>query len=373
MAQAVESKRMPGATRIDSSPPMGRNELDVEICWSPFGTNFQQDWKVLFERLASPNGYCQSSWLRSICGGLGHRSVVVATRRRGELTGVLPLAFMQHPLFGRHLVSLPFVNSAGVVAADSESESRLIEGAVNLADELRVRHLQLRHEREIAHPRLRDRLTSKVHMRLAMPSTEEELWKVIGSKTRNLVRKSQSQGLTVHWGGHDLLDEFYRVFARNMRDLGTPVFPRRLFAEILNLGDAVAELCVLRAGQLTVAGALLIHHRGVTEVPSASCLREFNHTNANMLMYWQLLLRTLERRHHVFDFGRSTVDSNTYRFKAQWGAKPSPAIWQYYVRRGAIGDTRPDSGKFGLVIRVWSRLPVWLTRAIGPAIVRGIP
>jgi hypothetical protein len=92
-----------------------------------------------------------------------------------------------------------------------------------------------------------------------------------------------------------------------------------------------------------------------------------------MVMYWNLLLKAQSKGQEHFDFGRSTIDSNTQRFKAQWGAKPSPAIWQYYVRRGAIGDTRPDSSKFSAAIRTWSWLPVWLTRTIGPAIVKGIP
>jgi hypothetical protein len=75
----------------------------------------------------------------------------------------------------------------------------------------------------------------------------------------------------------------------------------------------------------------------------------------------------------VFDFGRSTIDSNTFRFKKQWGAEPEPSVWQYYVRRGTIGQLRPDNARFGLAIRAWQRLPLWLTRLVGPAIVRGIP
>ena len=83
--------------------------------------------------------------------------------------------------------------------------------------------------------------------------------------------------------------------------------------------------------------------------------------------------RSIERGQPVFDFGRSTPDGPTYRFKKQWGAEPSPACWQYCVRQGAVDEVRPEGGKFGLAIRVWQRLPVWLTRQIGPAIVRGIP
>jgi hypothetical protein len=118
---------------------------------------------------------------------------------------------------------------------------------------------------------------------------------------------------------------------------------------------------------------LLLHGSGITEVPSASSLREFNATCANMLLYWHLLVRAVERGQRVFDFGRSTLESNTYRFKKQWGAEPHPAIWQYYVRAGSAGDLRPENPKYERWIRIWQRLPVRLTKWIGPRIARGIP
>ena len=79
-----------------------------------------------------------------------------------------------------------------------------------------------------------------------------------------------------------------------MRDLGTPVYSRRLFVEIISQFPDRAEFCVIRAGNIPVAAALLLHGWGITEVPSASSLRQYNHTCANMLMYWKLLERAAE-------------------------------------------------------------------------------
>ena len=121
------------------------------------------------------------------------------------------------------------------------------------------------------------------------------------------------------------------------------------------------------------AAALLLHGWGVTEVPTASSLREYNPTNANMLMYRHLLERAVERGQMVFDFGRSTTNGNTYRFKKQWGAKPHPTVWQYRVNSGEVGDMRPDHPCYQRAICIWRRLPLALTRFLGPRIVRGIP
>ena len=122
-----------------------------------------------------------------------------------------------------------------------------------------------------------------------------------------------------------------------------------------------------------MAAALLLHGWGITEVPSASSLREFNPTCANMLMYWHLLERSVQRQQAFFDFGRSSEDSPTFRFKKQWGALPAQAEWQYSLRAGSVSDMRPDNPRYQRLIRLWQRLPVRLTRWLGPWVVRGIP
>ncbi len=209
--------------------------------------------------------------------------------------------------------------------------------------------------------------------RLPLPATSEELWQSFNPKVRNQVRKAEKEGLTIAWGREELLDDFYNVYSHNMRDLGTPVFGRQLFASILRHLPDAAEFCIAQHQGRTIAAALLVHGHGMTEVPSASSLRRWNHLNGNMLVYWNLLRRTIERGQQAFDFGRSSAGSNTYRFKAQWGATPHPAVWQYYVRHGSVGEMRPNHPKNQRRIAIWKRLPLWLTRLVGPAIVRGIP
>jgi serine/alanine adding enzyme len=312
-------------------------------------------------------------WIAALAKGLGHQPYCVEAFVGDRLAGFLPLCHVRSALFGRFLVSLPYVNSGGVLADDEETAAALVDRAVELADRLKVRHLELRHEKPIEHPALTQTLTTKVHMRLTLPSAGDRLWKGFDPKVRNQIRKGEKAGLAVYWGGGELLGEFYAVFARNMRDLGTPVFGRKLFESILLEFAADAELCVVRSANRPVAAALLVHGPGMTEVPSASSLRSHNATNANMLMYWHLLQRAIARGQGAFDFGRSSRDSNTFRFKRQWGAQPEPAAWQYYVRRGSAGDMRLESGKYDRLVRIWRRLPVPVTRWIGPWIVRGIP
>lgn len=313
------------------------------------------------------------AWLNVLQHGLRHGVYCLEAVEGGETRGFVPLAFVKSLLFGRFLVSLPYLNSGGIWADDDAVAQRLIDAATRLADDLRVRYLELRHERPIAHPSLTGKLSTKVHMRMPLPSFVGHLWKTLSGKVRNQVRKGQKNGLQVAWGGRELLPSFYGVFSQTMRDLGTPVYGRGLFDTVLREFGDRAEVCLVRDGDLPVAGALLLHGWGVTEVPSAACLKEYNPACANMLMYYHLLERAVDRQQDVFDFGRSTLNGNTYRFKKQWGAEPHAAEWQYYVREGTIGDMRPDNPRYQRAIQVWQRLPVALTTWLGPPIVRGIP
>jgi FemAB-related protein (PEP-CTERM system-associated) len=340
-----------------------RNDLDARIAsWESFGVR----------NAPIPLSY-HPRWLRVLARGLGQVPYCLEASEGGTTLGLLPVMLVRSVIFGRFLIGLPYLNYGGAMADDPAVASRLLDRAVELADELDVRFLELRHEHALEHPRLVTRAGSKVHMRLNLPPTPGQLWDGLSAKVRNQVRKGTKSGLSVTWGGAQKLDEFHNVFSRNMRDLGTPVYGRRLFREIMSEFPDRAEYCIVRSGTTAAAAALLLHGRGITEVPSASSLRHLNHTCANMLLYWKLLERAIERRQSLFDFGRSSPESNTYRFKKQWGAAPFPAEWQHYVRKGGATDLRPDNPRYDRLIRVWRCLPVRLTQWLGPIIVRGIP
>ncbi|MCC7406509.1 MAG: FemAB family PEP-CTERM system-associated protein [Phycisphaeraceae bacterium] len=334
----------------------------------------------------SGGGEMDPRWLDVLSESMGHEPhVLIARQGEGPLPGVvgyLPLSLVSSRFFGRFLVSLPYVNRAGVAAANPAAAEALVERAATLADRLNVDYLELRQSDQgcdLPGAAINARRDEKVRMVLDLPASDEALDKALGSKLRSQVRKGEKAGLSIRWGDSaELFDGFYRVFSHNMRDLGTPVYPRKLFEAILTHFRGEAELAIVEHEGQTVAGALLMHYPAMgegalTAVPSASALRSSNAVSANMWMYRQLLRRAIERGSGAFDFGRSSVDSGTYQFKKQWGAQPRPTTWLYHVRRG--DPTRMTTGGAGNAwkIAAWRRLPLWLSRWAGPRIVRGIP
>lgn len=318
------------------------------------------------------------AWLGVLRDGLGHRVMLLTASDGPQLTGILPLSLTRSPLFGKHLVSLPYVNRAGLLATCPSVGEALLQRAIELADQSDARYLELRHHGKsfqsnaFTHTR-----NEKVRMVMALPQNTEALWTSLKAKVRNQIRKAQQADLRIRFGGEELLSGFYSVFATNMRDLGTPVYPRKLFRAMLRHLGEQCEIALVTLESSAIAGAILVHDRSgpvaISQVPSASCLRQFNHMNANMWMYHRLLERSITRGASQFDFGRSSEGSGTYRFKKQWGAQPCDTPWQVVLRKGTLDAARPDNPRNRKRIERWQKLPVWVTRAIGPSIVRGIP
>jgi FemAB-related protein (PEP-CTERM system-associated) len=297
---------------------------------------------------------------------------LAAMDEAGQIVGVLPLAHLKSPVFGDFLVSLPYFNYGGLLAESPDVRAALRRAAEELASALGVDHIEYRHVTDIW-PEATQR-TDKVAMLLQLPSDTATLDKSLGSKLRAQIKRPLKEGATVDHGGLEHIDDFYRVFAHNMRDLGTPVYGKRFFKEIAEAFTAETRVFVVRLGGAAVAAGLVLRHRERAEIPWAASLRDANRIGVNMLLYGRILEWCVEQGVRTFDFGRSTVDAGTYRFKRQWGAEPLQLHWHYWLPSGrALPQIRPDNPKYQLMVRLWQRLPVAVATALGPHIVKNIP
>lgn len=322
---------------------------------------------------ADATAYHDPAWLRVINRAFGHEThCLVATDPGGAIAGALPVAYFSSRVFGRFAVSLPFVNYGGVLADSEAAAQALLDGAITQVRRNGGAHLELRHTRQrfaALHAR-----RHKVAMRLPLCATADGQWNALDRKVRNQIRKAEKSGARVSDGGVELLDAFYAVFARNMRDLGTPVYSIRFFAEVLDTFPDRTRVFVVSVADEPVAASLVLWHRDMIEVPWASAIREFNPLCVNVLLYWQMLRFAAERGFAVFDLGRSTPGEGTFLFKRQWGAEPLPLVWEYWSADGhSVRDLSPHNPKFDLAIRSWQRLPLRIATAVGPFIVRNIP
>jgi len=330
------------------------------------------EWDAFVASRGDAAGYHLWNWKAIFEHGLGHRTHYLLARAGQSVVGVLPLVEVRSWLFGRALSSLPYVNYGGVLAVGSEASEALIASATAIARQRRLDYLVLRH-RTRQQPQMPAR-THKVTMLLQLQDSVDGMWDALDRKVRNQVRKAEKSGLTIATGGAELLDQFYFVFARNMRDLGTPVYGRRLFREILRGQADTARLHVVHLNAEPIACALSYSYGRTVEVPSASSLREHRALCPNHLMYWSIIRSAILDGRSCLDFGRSTPGDGTYLFKEQWGATSEPLFWEYQLlgQSKLPADDR-QSGQYQRRIEAWKRLPLPLTTMLGPQIARCVP
>ena len=330
------------------------------------------DWDRFVERRPDATIYHRAAWADVIRRSFGHETQYLAAVCGEDVVGILPLVFFKTPLFGRFVTSMPFVNYGGIVADSTAAADQLLQSATASARSSGAAYLELRHTSRLF-PHLAVK-THKVEMVLRLRATVDEQWQALDRKLRNQVRKAEKSGLEVRTGGVELLDAFYDVLARNMRDLGSPVHSRRFYEHILTTFPGQSSLFCVSKGTTPVAASLVLWHGSAIEVPWASAIRAYNPLCPNVLLYWAMLKFAVEHRFARFDFGRSTPHEGTFQFKQQWGAEPEPLYWEYWLSDGyRLPDRSPKNPKFSAAIAAWRCLPVAVTRLVGPHIVRSIP
>ena len=335
-------------------------------------TNEDKLWNHYICTSSATSIYHRIEWKRLITDVFGHQAYYyMATGHADRIMGILPIIRLNSRLFGDFMVSMPYFNYGGAIADTPEIEQQLIDTANQQAEELGLSHIEYRDDISRSGMPVR---TDKVNMILPLPDDDAVLWQGFNAKLRAQIRRAQRESHQVLTGGHNCLQDFYTVFARNMRDLGTPVCSRRFFEQILQTFPQQSKIVVVRLGHRPVAAAFLLAHGERMEIPWASTIRDVNHLSINMLLYWEVLKLATRSGCRFFDFGRSSKDAGTYRFKQQWGAQPQPCYWHYWLPDGAEPPKlNPDNPKYALAIRLWQKLPVWASKLLGPPIVRNLP
>lgn len=310
-----------------------------------------------------------AAWSRIVQRAYGLESLyLVARGPSGSLRGVLPLVQFRGISGGRSLVSLPYLDTAGVLAEDDETERALLDRARALVAERGATSLEIRNARPlatIAGVGEQDR----VNLVLPLEPDEESQWKSLRAKVRNQTRKATREGLVLSEAGRESrLEGFYAAFCENMRDLGSPVHSRRFFEAIADEFGERLRFHVVESESRPVGGLVAIRFGSSVSIPWASTLRSERKKCPNNLIYWEAIRWAVEGGASELDFGRSAPGAGTHRFKLGWGAEERPLGWMRFDREGQVVPAQLVSGSPMLqrISDVWTRLPLAWANALGP-------
>lgn len=325
-----------------------------------------------FVDAADGGTFCHLWGWREVFGSrFGHRTHYRAAVADGRLVGVHPLVRVKSLLFGDYLVSMPFLNYGGPLGTP-EARTALAEDARALAEDAGVDLLELRSRTPLETSL--DEVHRKITVVLPLGDDPEHLFtKGLKSKVRSQVRRPMKADMTVRVGPEGV-DEFYAVFAEHMRDLGTPVLPRSLFHDLVEVFPHQVVYAVVHSAEgQPVAGGCGFVFGDEFEITWASSLRAYNREAPNMLLYWGLMEEMIRRGVPVFNFGRCTPGGGTHKFKSQWGGDDEPLPWYQWTAGGGAAATPDPDGGFGLAVKVWQKLPLPVANAFGPLLARRIP
>jgi lipid II:glycine glycyltransferase (peptidoglycan interpeptide bridge formation enzyme) len=200
------------------------------------------------------------------------------------------------------------------------------------------------------------------------------LWNAYTSKHRKNVKRAYQNNLQVTSGGKELLDVFYSVMEQSWRALGTPFYARSYFDTIFQSLAEHTRIFVCSQGEQPVAVACVGYSNGVVEGLWAGGTHLSRPLSANYVLYWEMIKDSCLRGHKRFHLGRSTAESGAEEFKKKWNATPSQLYWYFHRPKGGeMPQLNVDNPKYKLAIEMWRKLPLWVTRLIGPPLARSIP
>jgi FemAB-related protein (PEP-CTERM system-associated) len=326
-------------------------------------------WDAFVKDAPGATFFHLAAWRDVIARELGHRTHYLYAERDGAITGILPLAEIRSWLFGHALISTPFCVYGGVVATDADSEARLTQAAAELAEKLDADYLELRGRKP--GPTGWPVKDLYVGFRKPISADHDANLKAIPRKQRAMVRKGIAAGLEAH--PEDDVDVFYRVYAESVRNLGTPVLPRRWYARLQHTFGRDCEVTVVTHAGKPMAAVMSFYFRDEVHPYYGGSVWQGREVAANDFMYWSVMQRAAERGARLFDFGRSKQDTGSYHFKKHWGFQPEPLPYAYHlVRTGEIPNVSPTNRKFSLFIKAWQKLPLPVACTLGPWLARDL-
>jgi lipid II:glycine glycyltransferase (peptidoglycan interpeptide bridge formation enzyme) len=268
----------------------------------------------------------------------GYKQKYYILKKNNEIIGIMPLVKI-----GKKSVSLPHFSYGGPIFSNSSLSLKLFP-----LKQFEIRSFECYSNFFSA---------EKTTVFINLANSSEELFSNFKSKLRSQIKKGYTYSIDIKFGQLELLDDFYLIYSKNMLHLGSPPLPKIFFKNILNLykhGDA--RITIIEYEKKPVAAGFTLSFIGFEEVCWASSDYNFNKFNFNMVLYWEMIKKSIEKENNYFSFGRSTIDSNTYKFKMQWGNPRSKTLYYNYDRKN-----KANIKKIKLLSKIWKYVPYNLT------------
>jgi FemAB-related protein (PEP-CTERM system-associated) len=338
-------------------------------------TNQTSAWDDFVNAHPDATFFHLAAWRTVIQRAFRHRPFYLLAEQDGAIAGILPLFQVKSALFGHRLISNPFCVYGGILAASPEAHQALANHAGWLRARLRAASVELRYLAAPPETHLPETFLPRPALyatfRRAIAEADDENLKAIPRKQRAVLRKTLETGaLSAHVDQNVAV--LHRIYARSVRNLGTPVFARRYFRILAETFAANLDILTVRQGGIAQAAVLNFYFRDQVLPYYGGGTEAARHTGANDFMYWEVMRRAAAKGYRLFDFGRSKQGTGAYAFKKNWGFTPEPLAYRILLGPNKhMPEISPSNPKYGLMIKLWKTLPLPIANTLGPHLVRG--
>ena len=323
------------------------------------------EWDAFVEYHPSATFYHESKWKKVIEDSFGQRTFYLMARDEDSLHGILPFVHLKSLLFGSIFCSMPFLNFGGICADNHRAETALLDAAREIVARHNGDYLELRHinKSSLDLPVK----THKVSMTLDLDGNPDVIWRGFKSKHRTNIRRAIKNDLELVVGRQELLDDFYRIISIGWRNMGTPIYSKRFFENIVaSFGHAI-EIFIVKHRGISIATAFNGLHKDVVEGMWTYCLPEYSRLQTNYYLYWSMIEKACRDGFRLYHLGRSTNKSGATFFKKKWNANVKQLYWEYLLGKSKeLPRLQVDNEKYQTAIALWRRLPLYLSQRIGP-------
>jgi FemAB-related protein (PEP-CTERM system-associated) len=327
----------------------------------------------LIEQRAQNSIYYRQAWLNLIAKNYGYSVIQLTTiDAAGQITGFLPLCFIESPLTGRRLVALPFSDYCPLLATDETSVDDLIDQAIRLAQEKRVKYLELRTGSNEALARRSDLIAGNLYVRWLLPlaTNPDAVWSGLRKPVQKRIKKSRREGVQIRMTqNREDVARYYRLhLLTRSKKHGMPVQSRRFFFGLWDAFAASGALQLLLAEHqgIIIAGAFLLASGTTVNILYSASDEDYLSLAPNNLLFWTAISWACRQGYQTFDLGRTACDNEgLMEFKRRWGATMEPLPYYYYPQMAGLAATSEQSWKFRLLSACWKRLPLQLTGPVG--------
>lgn len=323
-----------------------------------------QVWNDYVEQHQNGSFFHLAGWQTVIENSFSHPCYFLMAESDAGVCGVLPLVEVKSALFGHALVSTPFCVYGGAIADSDDIARQLEERAKELSEQLQVDYLELRYR----HAQDNGMLLKQAHATFGceLADDSEQILAKVKKKQRAVIRHSLKNDLQYDFSQN--IEPFYQLLSESYRNLGTPIFSKKYFSELVNTFAENTDILLVKDANGKPSNAVMNFYFKDQVLPYyGGGNADARHIKSADFMYYQVMCHAREKGCHWYDFGRSKNDSGPYKYKKNWGMEPEPLHYYYHlVKATELPNLSPNNPKYKMFINLWQKLPLSISQMIGP-------